>query len=633
MKRWPNMLAGVVLVVALTGADASAQRGPSRGPGGGGNDMRGGRDRGSRDPFGGWGDPSQWRRRWDEDQQKRRAEASARETREKAEALTTEGWTALKAGDPVAALDSFSDALQILPEHSEAKLGVALSRAVGDKWQLAQASLEQLLKDKDPKVARLSAYNLGVLFAKVNQKPRGSIVLHRYLEDSLKPKPKPAATAKPATPAAQPEQRNPFDFRSREDREREEKEREERAKEAAKQLEQENVAFVQMVVNAQYSMIGSLDDTQRKAMGLLPSVQKTLIAHDALAAASHKDMERFGMAWVPSGTASQLRAKGVKDVIAVDLPIMVWDGSVLPPKGGKALDPTSNELLPAVADARGQSLVSQMGAIASATPRPSVTVNPVPTPSVTPPTSVSPVPTPSIAPPPSVTVSPVPSPSITPPATVTVPPATPTTPAPVDPGPAPAVAAQPEPRIDSTPVTTTVRGAAFSIGNGMLVTAARLVGNAESVTIVDPEGTPCKAEVVAVDAASGVALLKSNEGRFTAMALGAACKAGGAQVLCFVRAGVFGPEMDVLPGTVTGGGDKFTVRMSTHPRSAGSPVVDATGAVIAMVVANRDDALAALPVVSVEAIRKLCDGKATLAQQTGGAPDECVAEVIVTRRN
>ena len=102
-------------------------------------------------------------------------------------------------------------------------------------------------------------------------------------------------------------------------------------------------------------------------------------------------------------------------------------------------------------------------------------------------------------------------------------------------------------------------------------------------------------------------------------------------VACFAKASIFGPELDVLRGDITAAAGKTTLRLASHPRSAGAPLVDDKGYVLGIVSATRDDPTTALPVIPVEALRGVMNGKYAPATSPV-EPDEAVVEITVTRK-
>jgi len=176
----------------------------------------------------------------------------------------------------------------------------------------------------------------------------------------------------------------------------------------------------------------------------------------------------------------------------------------------------------------------------------------------------------------------------------------------------------------------TVRGAAFCVSPGVLATCARTVQGAATIRIAAADGVAHDAEVITIDLTSGLALLKVT-GNYKPLPLAEKARSGGAMVACYAKASVFGPELDVLKGELTVAAARTTLRLATHPRSAGAPLMDDKGYVLGILSATRDDPNAALPVINVETLRGLMNGKYTPATSPVN-PDEAVVEITVTRK-
>lgn len=508
----------------------------------------GGGGRGGMGGNGGWMNEA-WQK-YQKDQQEQKRKADAKKVAERVTKLLEEGYMDLRAGDADAALDAFSDVLDLKSDSGDAKLGVGLAHALQEKWTLAAGQFETASRDKAQE--RLAIYNQAVVYVRMNQKPRAIAVLHKYL--------------------------------------------------AA------HVDLVdEMVLNAQASLIIPMDDAQRKTIGLIPNVLRVMDQQDkVLAERKYTGQERWGITWVPTGLVARFRKAGGTPPYMVTLPFVLPDESAMPDKTGKTPD---NDLLPEVAALLAQkwiawidpNLARQMssGAVASsgasggATPttRPTVVATGATRPAL--PTTTE------------VAMGGQNGPSTTQPTTQ-----------PAAPGPA----------------VATIRGAAFAVTPELLITTQRLIANASSITLTDVDGITSEAEVAATDPITGLAMLKVPGGKFHAMPLADACRSGPVGVACFSRAVLFNPELSILRGDLAGaGGGKFTLRMATHPRSPGCPVIDEKGNVLALVSASREDPMEKLPVIPIDAIRRFCSGRVPPTAVGSPDPQDCVVQVTVLR--
>ena len=469
------------------------------------------------------------------------------ELNKKVKKFIADGFAALRAGDTAAAFEAFSDALQLNANSPEAHLGMGLTRAAKGNYPSAQTELENALRLKaDP---RLSLYNLAISHVRVNNIGRAAVMLNRNLIET-----------KPAD---------------------------------------------ELILNAQLTLLSTLEEKQKKQIAVLPDLLKTLSNTNlALASAKHPDMTRWGLSWVSMSEAQRLRTSGQKEPFPKRLPFLLPGDIPMPENGQPAI--ALNVLFPD--GAGGAAPAAYAVALAPAQPKEDTKLAADPDPvAISKPQGPfklgggndSPAPTPSA-------------------------PATPT------------IASTPTPNLPkpdvSSPVTRTVRGAAFAIAPDLLLTAARLVTNAREIQLQDEQGKRTDAVVVAVDAQSGIALIRAPGASFKPMALADAAKPGPVGVAAFVKPSVFNPDLDVITGTLVGPADKLALRCSTHPRSAGSPFFDEQGKVMGLITAARDDAADHLPIVTVEALRHFSEGKFTPATTTAGEPADSVFEMTVTRQ-
>ncbi len=325
----------------------------------------------------------------------------------------------------------------------------------------------------------------------------------------------------------------------------------------------------EMMLNAQLSLMIALTDAERKAVSALPAFQKTAEQALATLAAAHAGEDRWGLEWLPKADVEKLKASGEKPRFPSDLPLLLPDDSPLPDKGQHA---QANPLLPHEAKMPPADALAG-GSGAGEKPAEPQSQN-------------------------------------APPAKVAVPAG---------------------PAKSQEPTTLTVRGAAFAVASDLLVTSSRLVAGAVSIEIQSIDTGSAPATVVAIDADLGLALLKAERGNYGPIALADSFRTGPAAVAAFVKPGVFQPQLELLRGELSGSADKPSLRMSQHPRTMGSPVVDAMGKLLAMVAAQRDEAPAALSVVGVAAVRQFLTGKTKFAAQSGD-PGTAVVEVHVTRK-
>ena len=149
-------------------------------------------------------------------------------------------------------------------------------------------------------------------------------------------------------------------------------------------------------------------------------------------------------------------------------------------------------------------------------------------------------------------------------------------------------------------------------------------GGHNSIRVESADGNVYEATLLASDPSAGLALIKVEGGHFAPLALADSVRPGAVTVAAFSKPSVFGPEVQMLRGELAGQpaqpGQPATLglRVGTHPRSAGSPLVNDKGQVVAVLTANRDDPLSHLPVAGVDVVRKFLAGKISTPGDGGG---------------
>jgi tetratricopeptide (TPR) repeat protein len=484
-------------------------------------------------------------------------EEQAEQTREKADQLLDDGFAALKAFDTASALEDFSDALQLEPDDALAHIGLGLSRAQKGKFPASVTEFSTAMsyarkaKENPPKPVaakpaepffanqvpsdkpepkpvdlkaqaeanlRLATFDLAVAYSRASEKPRALVLLDRMMTEKKPPD--------------------------------------------------------EMIVNAQRTLIASIDERSQAAIGALPGMLKNLETFNNFLRLAHSPLRRWGVTWMESNEVTRHRTSRETEPLPQMLPFLLPDDAVLP-EGRKPDVALVNPLLPVVMTG----------------------------------SDIPPAPAGTVARANAPTTAPTTAPMI-----------------------AGQVASAAAPATQPAAVERTITGAAFAVAPDMLLTVGRLAVGAKSLTLQTVDGTNYTATLAASDDATGMALLKVEGGHFPALALAGAARAGSVSIPAFTKPGVFGPELQVLSGELTSLAGLWSLRVSTYPRSPGSPLLNSQGQVVAVLVATRDDTLTKLPVVTIDAIRKFVDGK--VGPSSAGAATSsqlAVLEVSATR--
>ena len=220
------------------------------------------------------------------------------------------------------------------------------------------------------------------------------------------------------------------------------------------------------------------------------------------------------------------------------------------------------------------------------------------------------------APPIVVAAGPADAPTPTPPA--------PDRPVPEQPAPAPSIAPTPLPSIP-TPEKRLVRYAVgFPVDPTHFVTAAEAIGNANSARMEDNAGNVVDAKVVARE--GRLALLEAAPadlgGAIRYFNLAQSFAGGKIRCAAIPQPNLFGPSAALLDGFGSGPvpGD-WTIGMSEHPRLPGAPLLSASGEVVGVVVAERDDPQDKLPAVQLQELRQFLESHHALPVPPCGNTD------------
>lgn len=174
---------------------------------------------------------------------------------------------------------------------------------------------------------------------------------------------------------------------------------------------------------------------------------------------------------------------------------------------------------------------------------------------------------------------------------------------------------------------------AFPIDKTKLISSADVIGQVDKVRMVDSQGQPFTAHVVARDEHLALLELDSGQGGFSGYLNVAQSFAGGpVQCACVPQENVFGPQPVSLSGQAVAPPTQgpWAVNLADHPRLPGSPLLDAQGQLIGVVIAKRDDLHTRLPTIPLSQIRQFLSAQSALPATPSPRPDPMnVLEVTV----
>lgn len=173
---------------------------------------------------------------------------------------------------------------------------------------------------------------------------------------------------------------------------------------------------------------------------------------------------------------------------------------------------------------------------------------------------------------------------------------------------------------------------AFPIDKTRLISSADVIGTVDKVRLMDSQGQPYGAHVVAKQDHLALLELDAGQGGFWSYLNLAANFTGGAvSCACVPQESIFGPQPAMLSGQAVAPHEgPWAVSLAEHPRLAGSPLLDSQGQVVGVVIAKRDDPKTHLPAVPLATLREFLSAHSALPSAPAAQPDPMnVLEVTV----
>lgn len=147
------------------------------------------------------------------------------------------------------------------------------------------------------------------------------------------------------------------------------------------------------------------------------------------------------------------------------------------------------------------------------------------------------------------------------------------------------------------------RGATgFAVGPDLFLTSADAVRGARRITIEFPDAQPIDAELVRAEA-GGLALLRARGRQYYYLNPGGDFAGGNLACPCYPDVSVFGVRLEVIAGRANAAKEKWIVNLARHPRLPGAPLLDGDGALVGVVLADRDDRYDQCPAVPASKVK------------------------------
>lgn len=201
-------------------------------------------------------------------------------------------------------------------------------------------------------------------------------------------------------------------------------------------------------------------------------------------------------------------------------------------------------------------------------------------------------------------------------------------PAVVEAPPTPIVALKPE---AGRKVRVTQYAAAFAVADNLIVTAAGPLTGAVEFELQSTDGSAIKAEILRKDEKTGLALLRltSADKKLPYLNLADTFAGGDLTCIAFPSVDLFNPVAEVLAGKAEAPADGWKIKLTRHPRLAGSPLLSG-GKIIGVVLASRDIPADQLPCATPQALKELLGADAGKGPGTRD-PSAALMQLIATR--
>lgn len=183
-------------------------------------------------------------------------------------------------------------------------------------------------------------------------------------------------------------------------------------------------------------------------------------------------------------------------------------------------------------------------------------------------------------------------------------------PAPVSPDPVespvavnpPAAPPSAEPKSEPRKRSVFTSACGFAVGPDLILTTADSVEGASRISVQPVDSDPIDAELVRVDAASGLALIRLKGRKMAYLPVADSFGGGVLQCVSYPTVSIFDPACEVIGGSAVPPKDDWTIRLNKHPRVAGGPIL-AGGKVVGVCLASRDNDSTTLPSASLGEVK------------------------------
>lgn len=176
--------------------------------------------------------------------------------------------------------------------------------------------------------------------------------------------------------------------------------------------------------------------------------------------------------------------------------------------------------------------------------------------------------------------------------------------------------------------TTQASACGVAVGQHLLITSLAVVDGAREIRVESVEGMSRKATVVARDAASGLALLRTDGERMSFARLAEEFEGGDVQCIALARESAFQPIPESIPGATTKPAENWTVNLKSAPRLPGAPLVvdnDVVGLALAMDPEQKRD----IPAATFAQLRALLVDQ-RLDAGRAGTPRDAIVRITST---
>ncbi len=185
--------------------------------------------------------------------------------------------------------------------------------------------------------------------------------------------------------------------------------------------------------------------------------------------------------------------------------------------------------------------------------------------------------------------------------------------------------------VKKKPRIVTRYAAGFPVAENLIVTDAVIINDPHrtELKVQNAEGESLRAELVRLDAQSGLALVRLLEKKVKYLSVEGPFAGGQVQCPAFIEVDLFQPRAEIVVGQSKIAEGRSQLSLEKRPRLAGSPLLSG-GKVVGVELAAHDSDIEKIPNATLEQIKRLCGNDLPEKPSAPADPAALMYQVIVT---